>query len=69
MRYTADTLISDILRADPDAAGIFARMGLHCPECLASGIESVRDAASMHEVPVDSLLDALNSATLDAEED
>lgn len=67
--YTADTLISDVLRDSPETTAVFARFGLGCPSCLASGLETVSAVASMHDVAVDELLAALNGSTqADAEE-
>lgn len=59
-RFTPDTLIKDVLVSHPDAADVFDRHGLACPSCLAAGMESVAAVASMHEVPVASLLAELN---------
>ncbi len=59
-RFTAQTLIRDVLVSHPDAADIFDRYGLACPSCLAAGMEDVAAVATMHEVSVSALLAELN---------
>lgn len=59
-RITADSLISEVLACGPDVLAVFERRGLGCPSCLAAGMETVSAVASMHEVPLDDLLDELN---------
>ena len=59
-RFTPDTLIQDVLVSHRDAADVFERHGLACPSCLAAGMESVGEVASMHEVSVSALLAELN---------
>lgn len=61
-QYTADTVISDVLRAEPSKATVFEAFGLGCAGCLAAGMETISAVAGMHEVSVDALLHALNGA-------
>ncbi|MCQ2452359.1 MAG: DUF1858 domain-containing protein [Oscillospiraceae bacterium] len=58
---TRDTLISEVLDINPDAAPIFMGMGMHCLGCAMAAGESVGEAADVHGVDVDSLLDQLNT--------
>lgn len=58
---TRDTLISEVLDINPDAAPIFMGMGMHCLGCAMAAGESVGEAAEVHGVDVDSLLDQLNT--------
>lgn len=60
-QYTPDTIISDVLRSDPSKAAVFEAFGLGCAGCLAAGMETISAVASMHEVPVGELLNALNA--------
>lgn len=59
-RFTPETLIREVLISHPAAADVFESHGLACPSCLAAGMESVADVASMHEVSVFELLAELN---------
>jgi len=59
-RFTQDTLISDVLVSHPGAADVLERHGFACPLCLASSMETVAAAASMHEVSLIDLLTELN---------
>lgn len=61
-QYTADTVISDVLRADPSRATVFEAFGLGCAGCLAAGMETISAVAGMHDVSVDTLLQALNGS-------
>jgi hybrid cluster-associated redox disulfide protein len=58
-QYTADMLISDVLVSHPEAVAVFNRFGLGCPSCLAAELETLQSVATMHDVPVESLLEAL----------
>lgn len=61
MRFTGDSLIADVLRADSGSAAVFERFGLGCASCLAADIETLASVAYAHDVSVTELLDALNS--------
>jgi hybrid cluster-associated redox disulfide protein len=58
-QYSPDMLISDVLVSHPEAVAVFNRFGLGCPSCLAAGMETLQSVATMHDVPVESLLEAL----------
>jgi hybrid cluster-associated redox disulfide protein len=60
-QYSADMLISDVLVSHPEAVAVFNRFGLGCPSCLAAEMETLQSVATMHDVPVESLLDALDA--------
>jgi hybrid cluster-associated redox disulfide protein len=60
-RYAPDMLISDVLASDPHAARVFTSLGLGCPSCLGAGMETLDSVASMHDVPLETLLQALDS--------
>ncbi len=61
MRFTSDMLISDALKAHPEAVGVFEGHDLACPACLAADMETIASVASMHDIDVEELLRALNS--------
>jgi hybrid cluster-associated redox disulfide protein len=60
-RFAPDMLISDVLASDPGAARVFTSLGLGCPSCMGAGMETLDSVASMHDVPVEELLRALDS--------
>ncbi|MBP3936285.1 MAG: DUF1858 domain-containing protein [Clostridia bacterium] len=63
MEITKDTIIGDILDADPTTAPYFFEMGMHCLGCPASRGESLEDACAVHGVDVEEMLEKLNVHT------
>ena len=61
MEITTDTVIGDILDADPSTAPYFLEMGMHCLGCPASRGESVADACAVHGVNADELVAKLQA--------
>ncbi len=59
-KVTKDMIIADVLRMDRETAPIFMRHGLHCLGCPASSMESIADAAMVHGLNVDDLINDLN---------
>jgi hybrid cluster-associated redox disulfide protein len=59
--YTRDTLIRDVLTSHEGAVAIFERYGLGCAVCLGADMETLASVATMHEIPLDDLLDDLNA--------
>ena len=57
---TADMIIGDILRQNPDAAPILMDCGMHCLGCPSAQMESLADACMVHGIPVDGVLEQLN---------
>jgi len=66
--YTSDMLIRDVLTSHEGAAAVFERHSLGCPTCLAAEMETLSSVATMHDIPVDALLDDLNALLRDTEE-
>ncbi len=52
--------IAQVMKACPDARKILMRHGMYCIGCAVGEFESLKDAAEMHQVDLDSLLDDLN---------
>ena len=61
-RITKDTMISEIMRIDPGLAPILMSIGMHCLGCPASQAETLEQAAMVHSVDVNELVDRLNAA-------
>ncbi|MBO4962630.1 MAG: DUF1858 domain-containing protein [Clostridia bacterium] len=58
---TADTLIADVLNINENAAEILIDFGMHCLGCAIAHQETVGEAAAVHGINLDDLLDALNN--------
>jgi len=61
MEITKNTIIGDILDADPSTAPFFLEMGMHCLGCPASRGESLEEACAVHGVDADELVEKLNA--------
>ncbi|SHK52180.1 DUF1858 domain-containing protein [Paramaledivibacter caminithermalis] len=60
MQITKDTLISEILKIKPDAAPILMRYGMGCLGCPSAQMESLEQAAMVHGIDLEKLLEELN---------
>ncbi len=61
MEITKNTVIGDILDADPSTAPYFLEMGMHCLGCPSARGESLGDACAVHGVNADELVQKLNA--------
>jgi len=61
-KIAKDMLIAEVLKAKPEAAGIFFSFGMPCLGCIVALNESVGDAAMTHGIDLDELLKKLNEA-------
>ena len=61
---TQDTLIGDLVLFHPETAELLFSIGLHCLGCPSSGVETIRDAAEVHGIDADELVDKLNDIIL-----
>ncbi|MDE6059578.1 MAG: DUF1858 domain-containing protein [Clostridia bacterium] len=59
-KITADTLIADCLKMNPNAADILLEAGMHCFGCALAHGETVAEAVSAHGEDLDALLAKLN---------
>ncbi len=59
--FTKDMTIGELLRANPDVAPILLDAGMHCLGCPASQGESIAEAAMVHGIDADALLEKLNA--------
>lgn len=60
MQITKDTLISEILKIKPEAAEILMRYGMGCLGCPSAQMESLEQAAMVHGINLEKLLEDLN---------
>ncbi len=61
MSITKNMLIGEILRVKPEAASILMAFGMGCLGCPSSQMESLEQAAAVHGINVDALLEKLNA--------
>lgn len=59
-KVTKDMLIGELLQVDPNMAAILMRAGMHCIGCPSSQMESLEEAAMVHGLDVDILVNQLN---------
>lgn len=60
-KITKDTTIGEILRINPQLAGVLMAGGMHCVGCPSSQGESLEEAAMVHGIEVELLLTRLNA--------
>ena len=61
-RVNGDMIIADMLQIDPGIAPILMASGMHCIGCPASQGESIEQAAAVHGLDGEALVNALNEA-------
>ena len=60
MVVTKESVIGDVLDAEPTTAQFFLAMGMHCLGCPSARGESIADACEVHGVDADDLVDQIN---------
>ena len=61
MEITREMTIGELLRANPAAGPVLMEEGMHCIGCPASQGESIAEAAMVHGMDIDSLMEKLNA--------
>ena len=56
---TKETTIGELLRSNPEVAPILMEAGMHCLGCPASLMESLEEAAMVHGIDIDDLMEAI----------
>nr|WP_294527904.1 DUF1858 domain-containing protein [uncultured Blautia sp.] len=59
-QVTKQMLIGELLQLDPNIAGILMRAGMHCIGCPSSQMESLEEAAMVHGMDADVLVEQIN---------
>ncbi|MGN0819658.1 MAG: DUF1858 domain-containing protein [Christensenellaceae bacterium] len=62
MKITENTLISELLQLNPDAAEILFAHGMHCLGCALAHAETIGQATNAHGEDLEQLLKELNEA-------
>ncbi len=60
-KVTKDTRIGELLMIDENVAPILMNIGMHCIGCPASQMETIEEAAAVHGVDADGLVDDINN--------
>lgn len=60
-RVSKETLIGELLQIDQDIAPILFGIGMHCLGCPASQMESLEEAAMVHGINPDDLVEEINN--------
>lgn len=60
-QVTKDTIIMDALQIDPGTAQFFMEIGMHCLGCPSASGESIEQAAAVHGVDADALVEKINA--------
>ena len=59
-KFTKDTQLTEVLETDKRLASILMGFGLHCFGCPLTSVETLEDAATVHGIDLDFLLEKLN---------
>ncbi len=60
-KVSKETMIGELLQIDGDIAPILFGIGMHCLGCPASQMETIEEAAMVHGIDPDDLVDEINS--------
>ena len=58
--FNKDMTIGEMLRTNPGVAPVLMSAGMHCIGCPSAQGETLEEAAMVHGMDVNALLDALN---------
>lgn len=59
-KVTKDMIISELVQIDPAIIAILMRAGMHCIGCPSAQGESLEEAAIVHGLDADMLVDQIN---------
>ena len=63
-QVTKTTMIGDLLRIDENVAPILLNIGMHCLGCPSSQMETIAEAAMVHGIDPDELVNDINDLYL-----
>ncbi len=61
-QVTKDMLIGQLLQLDPNMAGILMASGMGCVGCPSAQMETLGEAAMVHGIDADLLVEKINAA-------
>lgn len=59
-QVTKSTMIGELLMIDEDVAPILLEIGMHCLGCPSSQMETIEEAAMVHGIDPDALVNKIN---------
>ena len=59
-QVTKDTVIGELLQIDENIAPVLLDIGMHCLGCPSSQMETIAEAAMVHGIEPDALVDRIN---------
>ena len=59
-KVTKDTMIGELLQIDENVAPLLLNIGMHCLGCPSSQRETIEQAAAVHGIDPDGLVDDIN---------
>ena len=59
-RVSKSTMIGELLQIDADVAPILLNIGMHCLGCPSSQMETIEEAAMVHGIDADDLVEEIN---------
>ena len=60
MVVTKESIIGDVLDAEPETAKFFLEIGMHCLGCPSARGESIEMACAVHGTDADELVEKIN---------
>ncbi len=67
MAISKNTTIGELLRDHPDVAPILLEIGMHCLGCPSAQMESIGEAAMVHGIDAELLVEKINAKIAAAE--
>ncbi|MCQ2528070.1 MAG: DUF1858 domain-containing protein [Saccharofermentans sp.] len=61
MVVTKDTIIGDVVEADPGVAPVLMNAGLHCLGCAMASGETIEEACYVHGMDCETLVNEINA--------
>ena len=59
-KFSKDMIIADLINIDQNIIAILMRAGMHCIGCPSAQGESLEEAAMVHGIDADMLVDQIN---------
>ena len=59
-KVTKDTMIGELLQIDENVAPMLLNIGMHCLVCPSSQMETIAEAAMVHGIDPDDLVNDIN---------
>lgn len=60
-KVTKETMIGELLRINEDIAPLLLSIGMHCLGCPSSQMETIEEAAMVHGINPDDLVEDINN--------